>query len=379
MIYADYNATTPLCTEAKDAVMLGLEEFGNPSSSHKMGQKAQKLLYQAREKVAFAAGVKPEALVFTSGGSEANSLALMGSYFGKTNPFRVVTTGVEHSSVRDTIKWMEGKGASILMLSVNSEGEINLDQVRKILEASEPEIVSIMAANNETGVLFPIPEIATICRELNIPLHVDAVQAFGKVPAETWKDVDFVSISAHKIYGPKGVGALLLPTGKQLVPTHYGGSQEVKRRGGTENLPGILGFGAAAERLTVAETATQIEALRDRFEERLLAQLDAISIQGSGTRRLSNTSNVRFAGISADVLLSALDLDGLYISAGSACSSGSISPSHVLLAMGLLPTEAKECVRFSWGRDSTAAQVDTAADLVVHHVRRIRVRHQSQA
>lgn len=379
MIYADYNSTTPLCAPAREALVKALEVWGNPSSSHQVGRVANKWLHEAREKVAAAAGVSEHAVVFTSGGSEANTLAIMGSFFHNARPFRLVTTGVEHSSVRDTCKLLQSLGGSTLSIAVNREGELDIAAFADLVGRAEPNLVSVMAANNETGVIFPIPEIAEICRKADIALHVDAVQAFGKVPASFFAGADFVSVSSHKIYGPKGMGALLLPTGRQLVPTHYGGAQEIKRRGGTENLAGAIAFGAAAGLLSPEGDTGELESLRDRFEEKLLAEIPEVTIQGAKARRLPNTSNVRFIGITNEILLSAFDLDGLCVSAGSACSSGSISPSPVLLAMGLDPIEAKECVRFSWGRDTTADAVDRASELVVSHVKRIRSRRKTSS
>lgn len=376
-IYADYNSTTPMCTPAKEAMVKVLEVWGNPSSSHQIGRNANRWLQEAREKVARATGVSEHAVVFTSGGSEANTLAIMGSFFHNARPFRLITTGVEHSSVRDTCKLLQSLGGSTLSVAVNREGELDLAAFADLVERAEPNLVSIMVANNETGVIFPIPKIIDICRKVDVALHVDAVQAFGKVPTSFFLGADFISVSSHKIYGPKGIGALLLPTGKQLVSTHYGGAQEIKRRGGTENMLGAVAFGAAAALLSEPPQLSDLESLRDRFEETLLTELPEITIQGSKASRLPNTSNVRFIGIANEILLSAFDLDGLCVSAGSACSSGSISPSPVLLAMGLDPVEAKECVRFSWGRESTVDAVDMAAELVINHVKRIRSRRKA--
>lgn len=377
MIYADHNATTPLSAPVREAMQSHFEVWGNPSSSHQMGRAATQALHQAREAIARACEVPTSQVVFTSGGSEANTLALMGSLFVQPRPFRFLTTGVEHSSVRDTATWMQSQGASVLHLAVNREGEMDLDQVESLIQSASPELVSVMAANNETGVILPIPEVAAICRRLEVPLHVDAVQALGKLPASHWNGADTVAISAHKIGGPKGVGALLISPHRKLIPTHYGGSQEIKRRGGTENFLGAVGFGAACAHLPNADTLRRIEGHRDRFEERLLAELTEFSIQGARARRLVTTSNIRFFGIASEILLSALDIDGLCVSAGSACSSGSITPSHVLLAMGLSPVEARECVRFSWGAGTTGEQVDRAAELVIHHVKRIRSRRKT--
>ena len=379
MIYADYNATTPLGDDARLAMTAAFEVWGNPSSAHQVGRRANQLLGESREKVAKAAGVGRDQVVFTSGGSEANTLALMGSVFAQPRPFRLVTSDIEHSSVRDTAKWLQKEGVSVLSLSITRQGQLDLSQLKQILESAEPSLVSIMAANNETGVILPVPEIAALCKAFGVALHVDAVQTFGKLSPQFWNSADYVSISSHKIYGPKGVGALLLPTGKTLTPTHFGGAQEIKRRGGTENFLGIVGFAAACAALAPIESLSVVTALRDHFEERLLSEIEEVTIQGAESPRLPNTSNIRFCGISSEILLSAFDLDGLCVSAGSACSSGSISPSHVLLAMGLNPVEAKECLRFSWGKGTTPEQVDSAADIVIEHVKRIRARRKSSS
>jgi cysteine desulfurase len=232
-----------------------------------------------------------------------------------------------------------------------------------------------MAANNETGVALPTWEVAALCQEVGAVFHCDCVQSFGKIPAEQWNMAALFSISSHKIYGPKGVGAMIVRGDQKLVPIPFGGTQEVKRRGGTQNMVGIIGFGAAAEELAVSPSGpSSMAQLRDRFEKQLLEHLDGISINGSAAPRVPNTSNVRFEGIVSEVLLSILDLSGVCVSAGSACSSGSVAPSPVLMAMGLTRDEARECLRFSWGRETTEDDVDTVAGLVIDHVRRIRSR-----
>jgi cysteine desulfurase len=231
-----------------------------------------------------------------------------------------------------------------------------------------------MAVNNETGAILPLHEISQICRDKKITLHTDAVQAFGKLPSETWNFCDLLSITAHKISGPKGVGALIVRRGTPLVATHYGGAQEIKRRGGTENTLGILGFGGACTEFPKPEDWTRMKELRDYFEKTLLETLPGVTLNGADIPRVTNTSSIRIEGIPSEVLLGALDLEGISVSAGSACSSGSITPSHVLLAMGLSKQEAKECLRFSWGKSTVRSDVDTVLESVVRHVNRIRDR-----
>ncbi len=374
--YADYNATTQPGVAATEAMARAMELWGNPSSAHQIGREATEMIEKARRDVAQAAGVETKEVVFTSGGAEANSLVLLGSLF-LAREFRLLTSTVEHSSVRGALDFIQGRGGQVKSLKVNGQGELNLSEFQNELDQYRPSLVSLMAANNETGVLFPIAEIAKACAQAQIPLHTDAVQAYGKTEASLWNEADFISLSGHKIYGPKGIGALIVRRGRQIISTHFGGTQELKRRGGTQNTIGIAGFGGACSELLQGDKLGS-SSLRDRFEERLLNELDAVSIQGKGAKRVPNTSNVRFTGVTAEVLMPALDLDGVCVSAGSACSSGSITPSHVLLEMGFTPQEAKECIRFSWGRPTTEGEVDTVADLVISHVKRIRARRSAR-
>lgn len=373
MIYVDYNATTPLGTGAKNALVEATEFWGNPSSGHALGRKAQHKIEHARAQLAEINYLSPSSVVFTSGGSEANVNAVLGSAFYTGPGFRLLTSRLEHSSIRDLVPLIERLGGKVEFVSVLPSGELDLASFERLLHDFQPHLVSLMTANNETGVLYPIPEIARLCKNAQVAFHTDAVQAFGKVEPKYWEAADFISLSAHKIHGPKGIGALLVKNQK-LIATHYGGAQETKRRGGTENVPGILGFAAACRELPAQETLSKITVLRDGFEQILFKALDGISVQGAKANRICNTSNIRFYGIQSEVLLGALDLEGICVSAGSACSSGSISPSHVLLEMGLTKTEAKECLRFSWGKTSTEEEMQTVAQRVIHHVNRIRER-----
>ncbi len=370
-IYADFNGTTPTCPAAQAWMSKAIECWGNPSSIHKLGQASRGLLDEARGEVARACERKPGDVVFTSGGSEANTLALLGSVLGNTG-YRVLSTPVEHSSVRDTCALISRLGATVEMVKIDPSGQLNWPDFLAKLDSFKPQLVSIMTANNETGVVFPLPEIVAECRSRKILVHTDAVQGFGKLPAAFWNQADFVSISAHKILGPKGAGALLIHEGLKLENTHFGGGQETKRRGGTENIVGISGFAGACTALK--PEAESVAGLRDLFEAKLHHSLSDLVVMGAATKRLPNTSQIQFSGVSSEVLLSALDLDGLYVSAGSACSSGSLKPSPVLLAMGLSESAARECLRFSWGPLTTEAEVVTAANLVAGHVTRIRER-----
>ncbi len=371
-IYADFNGTTPPGSAAIAWMSKALEYWGNPSSVHALGQQARGLLDEARGIVAATCRRKPSEVVFTSGGSEANTMALWGSALGKTD-YRILTSAVEHSSVRDTCTLLAKLGVKIEIVAIKSNGELDWEDFLTKLSQFKPNLISLMTANNETGVLFPIPDIVNEAKARKILVHTDAVQGMGKISAAYWGGADLVSVSAHKIQGPKGVGALLLREGLQLESTHFGGGQETKRRGGTENLMGICGFAGACTGL-MAGAPDHVTALRDRFESELKNTLTGITIMGESAKRLSNTSNIRFSGVFSEVLLSSLDLDGLYISAGSACSSGSLKPSPVLLAMALPESEARECVRFSWGQITMESDVLDAAKLVASHVTRIRER-----
>ncbi len=375
MIYADYNATTPLSDGATQAIAQALEFWGNPSSSHKYGRKALELINKARESVATLVGVNANNIVFTSGGSEANTLALMGTALEMAPGFRLLTSKVEHSSIKDTLPLIEKMGGVIQYIPVNSSGKISLQDLEIILNTFKPHMMSLMTANNETGVIFPIPQILELCEKYGCLFHTDAVQGLGKLDPSFYRKAHLISISAHKIYGPKGVGALIVKKGVKLVATHYGGAQEIKRRGGTENVIGICGFGGSAKELIQTHSSQNLKEIRDQFENLISHGLDGVTIQGDKEPRIPNTSNIRFKGIASEVLLGALDLEGIYISAGSACSSGSISPSHVLLEMGLSEAEAKECVRFSWGQSSSLNTVEEVAQKVIAHVTRIRARN----
>lgn len=374
LIYADHNATTPVGPMAREAMIQALDHWGNPSSSHGIGRQARELLEKARQQVATSCAVQTKEVVFTSGGSEANAQCLLGLHFGRED-FRLLSSETEHSSVRDCVGFLEKRGVGVSRVRILPSGAIDLDHLREMLAEHRPHLVSLMAANNETGVALPTLEVAALCREYGALFHCDCVQSFGKMPAEEWNIADLVSISSHKIYGPKGVGAMLIKGDQKLVPLPFGGTQEVKRRGGTQNMVGIIGFGAAAEELVKLHPGERLQQVRDRFERKILEQLEDVTVNGAGATRVANTSNLRFPGIVSEVLLSILDLSGVCVSAGSACSSGSISPSSVLMAMGLSKDEARECLRFSWGRDTTEEEVDRVASLVIDHVKRIRSRH----
>lgn len=355
-------------------MLLALDHWGNPSSSHGIGRQARELLEKARQQVAASCGVSPAEVVFTSGGSEANAQCLLGMHFA-TDALRLITSDTEHSSVRDSVSFLEARGAKVGRVRIQPNGAVDMEHFRELLREMRPHLVSLMAANNETGVALPTQEVAALCKEYGAVFHCDCVQSFGKIPAAQWNGADLISLSSHKIYGPKGVGAMIVKNHQKLIPLPFGGTQEVKRRGGTQNMVGIVGFGAACEELTLQPCGFDQSHLRDHFENQLLTRLEGVSINGETAGRVANTSNVRFNGIISEVLLGILDLSGVCVSAGSACSSGSVSPSSVLMTMGLTREEARECLRFSWGRDTTLEDVETVAGLVVDNVNRIRSRH----
>ncbi len=374
-IYADYNGTTQPSPEAKQWMLKAMESWGNPSSTHRLGQEARGLLDEARTLVAKACERNLKDVVFTSGGSEANTMALWGMALSRPG-LRILTSPIEHSSIRGTLAGLNRLGGAFDMVKVLPTGELDWIDFLAKLDEFKPHLVSLMTANNETGVLLPIPEVVREARARGIIVHTDAVQALGKVSPAFWNGADLVSVSAHKIQGPKGAGALLIREGLQMDRTHFGGPQETKRRGGTENLVGISGFAGACSALK-PDCAERVGALRDTFERVLSERLEDFSVIGGAAKRTPNTSNLRFPGVSSEVLLSALDLDGLYVSAGSACSAGSLKPSPVLLAMGLSEAHARECVRFSWGSLTTEDEVIKAAGLVASHVSRIRERRRA--
>jgi len=362
--YFDHNATTPVSPEVLEAMLPVMTEvYGNASSMHHFGQAARHKLDTARRQVAQMFGALPEEIVFTSGGTEADNLALFGV------GGHVVTTAVEHPAVLGAAGQMDST-----VVPVDGRGVVEPDQIRRALRP-DTKLISVMHANNETGVIQPIGEIAAIAAEAGVMLHSDGVQAAGKIPVSL-SGVSLYAISGHKIGAPKGVGALYVRKGTKLTAMMYGGRHERERRAGTENVAGAVGLARAAEWITgngAAETI-RVGALRDQLEAGILTRVPDVHVNGAGAPRASNTSNLRFDGIDSDALLIALDLRGFAVSSGAACSSGAPEPSHVLLAMGLTREQARSSIRFSLGRTNTAAQVDTLIDAVadaVSHLRKL--------
>ena len=376
--YFDHNATTPVAPEVLETMVPCLGQvYGNASSIHYFGQAAKQKLEAARRQLSTLINANPPDLILTSGGTEADNLAVLGVARAATGATRhVVSSSIEHPAVLAACRQLETEGAAVTRVRVGPSGVIEPEDVRKALR-SDTVLVSVMHVNNELGTVQPIAEIARLTRERRIPFHVDGVQALGKMPVDVEAlGADLYSVSGHKIYAPKGVGALWVRKGTPMAPIAFGGHHERNRRPGTENVPGAVAFGAAAEsaaRNLAAETA-RLTALRDRLENAILDRIPASGINGSVWRRVANTSNVYFDGIDGEALVIALDLRGFSVSTGAACSSGALAPSHVLTAIGLAGERARASMRFSLGRSNTVEQVDALVEALaasVEHLRRI--------
>ena len=375
-IYLDHNATTPVHPEVLEAMEPSWREFyGNPSSIHQGGVMAARELRRARREVASFLGVEEESeIVFTSGGTESNNAVLRSAVSSGKGKRRIVTSSVEHSSVLKTVRALEGEGGRTAYVPVSAEGNLDREKFRESL-TDDTALVSVMMANNETGVIFPIAEIGKEVHDKGILFHVDAVQAVGKISLSLKTlPVDFLSLSAHKFGGPKGIGALYIRKGVPFRPLLFGGSQERGQRAGTENMPGITGLGAACARLqkVFSDENQKVSELRNYFEEAILSRISGVQVNGNRTSRLPNTSNLAFEGVDTEALLILLDQEGIYASSGSACLSGAPEPSHVLKAMGFLDTRAKNSVRFSFGLENTFEEADEVIRLLERFVTRLR-------
>lgn len=374
--YFDHNATTPVSSEVMEALVPVLREvWGNASSIHYWGQVAKQRLETARRQLAALIGARPQEIVFLSGGTEADNLAILGTVRRASKPRKhVITSAVEHPAVLATCAQLEREGVEVTYLPVSSEGVVDPDDVRRALRP-ETVLVSVMHANNEIGVLQPVAEIARIARGAGVVFHSDGVQALGKLPVNVESlGVDLYSMSGHKIYAPKGIGALYVRRGTPLAPILYGGHQERDRRPGTENVPGAVALGAAASwiRANLEGEAARLAAIRDRLERGILERVPQAAVNGGRAPRTPNTTNISFAGLEGEAMVIALDLKGFAVSTGSACSSGAIEPSHVLTALGLPAEKAKASVRFSLGRSNTEEQVDALIEAVVEVAERLR-------
>jgi cysteine desulfurase len=372
-VYLDNNATTPLLPEVFEAMRpYFTEHFGNASSIHHHGQETRAAVERARESVAALLGCRSSEIVFTSGGTEGDNLAISGLARAGDH---VISSTIEHHAVLNSCKHLEAIGCEVTYVPVDGRGLVDPDDVRRALRPNT-KLITIMMANNETGVLQPVEEIGKIAAEADVYFHTDAVQAAGKTPIEVKRiGCDLLSISGHKLHAPQGVGALYVGKGTILQPMFYGGSHERSRRAGTENVPGIIGLGKAAE---IAKEAlergdlAQMAAMRDRIEQTILSEVEATGVNGEGAPRVPNTTNIHFDYIEGEALVIALDLKGLAVSTGAACSSGAIEPSHVLTAMGLPPEIARASLRFSLGKQNTPDDIQFALDLVPQTVSRLR-------
>lgn len=374
--YFDYNATSPIAEEVLEEFNRALRlSFGNASSIHHQGQTAKQLLEKARRQVSALLGCDSKEIVFGSGGTEADNHAIFGAVRGADHP-HVITTAIEHPAVLGAVTEVGKRGGEATLVPVSAAGVVDPDDVRRAIR-SNTALVSVMHVNNEIGTIQPIREIAAIAREAGVPMHSDGVQAAGRIPVNVRElGVDLYSTSAHKMRGPKGVGALYVRKKTNVESLLFGGRHESGRRAGTENTPGIVAMGTAASvaAASLPESVTRIASLRDRLEQGILEQVPDVKVNGSTADRAPNTTNLCFEGIEGESLVIALDLRGFCVSSGSACSSGAVEPSHVLLALGLSRQDAKSSVRFSLGHDNTADEVDELIQAVAEstaHLRRL--------
>ncbi len=377
-IYLDHNATTPVAPEVIDAMLPFLkEEWGNPSSLHTVGNRAKRALDQARDSVASLIGATDVSeIVFTSGGTESNNLALRGAATAMRKQPSILISQSEHAAILEPADAMEEEGFSVTRLPVDQSGSIDQELLRESLaESDEPVLASLMWANNETGVIAPIHDLATMVKEVDGTFHTDAVQAVGRLPINLQEvPVDLLSLSGHKINAPKGIGALFVRRGTRLHSLNKGGHQERSRRGGTENVPYIVGLGKACElaKQQMDELGQKMTTLRDKLEQGILAVCDCAVVNGGTTERLPNTLNISFEYLEGEAILLMLDDRGICVSTGSACQSGSIEASHVLKAMQLKPSLLQGAVRFSVGRNTTEEEIDRALVAIPDVINRLK-------
>jgi cysteine desulfurase len=375
-IYLDHNATTPVHPEVVEAMLPYLKEkFGNASSIHSFGREAKVALEDAREKVAKLLNCAPSEIYFTSGGTESDNLAVKGVAFANRNKGRhIITSSVEHHAVLESCKYLQKEGFETTFLLVDKYGFVDPDELGKNIR-NDTVLVTIMHANNEIGTIQPIEELARITKEKGIYFHTDAVQSAGKLSLNTEKmPIDLASISGHKIYGPKGVGAIYIRKGVRITPLAHGGHHERSRRAGTENIPGIVGLGKAAEiALRDMEKLNQhLKSLTETFLKKLNEKIMDISLNGHPEMRVPSTLNISFKGVEGESIILSLDMKGVAVASGSACTSGSLEPSHVLSALGIDPAIAQSSIRFSFGRENTMEDVDYVCEVLPEIIERLR-------
>src|SRR5580692_9809410 len=386
-VYFDYNATTPVEPQVLEAMLPYFSaDFANASSIHTPGQRARAAVETAREQVAALVGARPQEIVFTSGGTESDNHAIFGVIAARVPqpilavhssqhaPPHIITTTIEHEAVLNACQAAEKQGIEVTYLGVDREGRINPEALRRAIRP-ETTLITVMHANNELGTVQPLEEIGRIAKEQKIYFHTDAVQSAGKVPIDVNAlNVDLLSLSGHKLYAPKGVGALYVRSGTRLRQLLYGGQHQRGFRPGTENVAGIVGLGTAAEiaRNSIASEASRVSALRQKLERGLLERIPQIGVNGALALRTPNTTNIMFRGIEGEALVIALDLKGLACSTGAACSSGAVEPSHVLTAIGLPAEDARASLRFSLGRHTAAADIDLALQVIPAAVTQLR-------
>ncbi|MGB9663025.1 MAG: cysteine desulfurase NifS [Moorellaceae bacterium] len=375
-VYLDHSATTPVRPEVLEEMLPFLkDQFGNPSTIYSWGRHARSAVEEARTRVAKLIGAQPEEIVFTSGGTEADNMALIGvAYANQKKGNHIITSSIEHHAVLDTAQYLKRQGFEVTFLPVTPEGLVRVEDVAEAL-TDKTILISIMHVNNEVGTIQPIREIGKLARERGIIFHTDAVQSVGKIPVNVDElNVDLLSASAHKIYGPKGVGCLYIRKGTRIQPLLHGGGQERKRRAGTENVAGIVGFGKAAELagLELESEAPRLKRLRDKLIDGVLHRIDEVQLNGDRERRSPINANFSFRYVEGESILLSLDMKGIAASSGSACTSGSLDPSHVLLAMGIPHEIAHGSVRMTLGRDNTEEDIDYVLEVLPEIIERLR-------
>lgn len=375
-VYLDHSATTRTDDDvARVMVEYMTEHFGNPSSIHSFGRTARKAVEEAREKVAKAIGADPNEILFTSGGTEADNLAIRGvAYANQKRGNHIITSTIEHHAVMDTCKSLERDGFQVTYLPVDEYGMVSMDDLKDAI-TDQTILISVMHANNEVGTIQPVKEIGAIAREKGVYFHSDTVQSVGKIPVDVNElNMDLLSISAHKFYGPKGIGCLYMRKGVRMLPISFGGSQERKRRPGTLNVPGIVGFGMAIEKAVgmMEQQAAYQSSLRDKLIAGIMGKIGYVKLNGHPTKRLPNNVNLSFQFIEGESLLLSLDMKGIAASSGSACTSGSLDPSHVLLAMGISHEIAHGSLRLTLGKENTEEEIDYVIEVLPEIVERLR-------